>query len=174
MSADAEETPVTGCLDVADLAFIVTCVPLRANLASFRTWEPLTALLVGLVVTALLVGYLLLLTERTARIERLVAKRARELNESELRFRHLVDNAGDAFFLFNQEGKILDVNQWACDRLGYTRDELLSMTAGRLRRRLYSEKSGKALSITPWNNIRSRSRGCIAARTARPFPWRSV
>ncbi len=56
-------------------------------------------------------------------------KRAEErLMESEARFRGLVTQAGDAFFLHDRKGRILDVNPNACSSLGYTREELLSMT----------------------------------------------
>jgi PAS domain S-box-containing protein len=127
LSLYSEESPVTGHLDIANLNFTITCVPIHPYLATFHTWKPHAVFFTGLVITCLIVGYLLLLTERTARIEQLATKRAHELNESELRFRHLVDNAGDAFFLRDQDGKILDINQWACDNLGYTREELLSM-----------------------------------------------
>jgi PAS domain S-box-containing protein len=85
-------------------------------------------LLAGLLMTGFLVGYLHLLTGRTARVEQLVAERTRELQESEQRFRRLVDNAADAFFLHSEDGKLLDVNRRACESLGYTREELLSMT----------------------------------------------
>ena len=44
---------------------------------------------------------------------------------SERRFRMLVEQAGDAFFIHNYEGRIFDVNLSACNSLGYTRDELL-------------------------------------------------
>ena len=37
-------------------------------------------------------------------------------------------HAADAFFLHNQEGRIVDVNQTACDSLGYTRDELINLS----------------------------------------------
>ncbi len=50
------------------------------------------------------------------------------LRDSESRFRHVVEHAGDAFFLHDITGRILDVNQQACDSLGYTRDELLALT----------------------------------------------
>ena len=50
------------------------------------------------------------------------------LTESEERFRCLVEGAGDAFFLHDLEGQIIDVNQWACDSLGYTREELLTLS----------------------------------------------
>ena len=50
-----------------------------------------------------------------------------ELRASESRFRVFVDHATDAFFLHGRGGVILDVNQQACDSLGYTRDELVGM-----------------------------------------------
>lgn len=49
------------------------------------------------------------------------------LRESEQRFRQLVEQAADAVVLHEAGGRIMDVNQRACDSLGYTRDELLSM-----------------------------------------------
>src|SRR5512145_2108827 len=51
-----------------------------------------------------------------------------ELRASEARFRMLVDQATDAFFLGDEQGTILDVNQQACASLGYTREELIGMT----------------------------------------------
>ena len=48
--------------------------------------------------------------------------------EMEDRFRSMFEQAGDAFYLSTLDGKILDVNQRACDSLGYTSDELLSST----------------------------------------------
>jgi PAS domain S-box-containing protein len=55
-------------------------------------------------------------------------KRAEEaLRASEQRFRTFVDHATDAFFLLDDGGVILDVNNKACQSLGYTRDELVGM-----------------------------------------------
>ncbi len=51
------------------------------------------------------------------------------LRASESRFRIFVDHATDAFLLFERGGKILDVNRHACECLGYTREELMGMTA---------------------------------------------
>ena len=50
------------------------------------------------------------------------------LRASERRFRVFVDHAADAFFLQDEQGRILDVNRRACESLGYARDELLGMT----------------------------------------------
>ncbi|MGD0281036.1 MAG: PAS domain S-box protein [Dissulfurispiraceae bacterium] len=50
------------------------------------------------------------------------------LPASELKYRTVFDNAGDAIIIHDLNGNILDVNQIACDRLGFTREELLRMT----------------------------------------------
>ncbi|MCP4541248.1 MAG: PAS domain S-box protein [Chloroflexi bacterium] len=51
------------------------------------------------------------------------------LRESEARYKTLFDNAGDAIFIYDLEGYFLGVNQVACNRLRYSREELLQMTA---------------------------------------------
>jgi PAS domain S-box-containing protein len=50
------------------------------------------------------------------------------LREREYHYRTLFDHAGDAIFIHNLTGRYLDVNQVACESVGYTRDELLRMT----------------------------------------------
>jgi PAS domain S-box-containing protein len=53
-----------------------------------------------------------------------------KLQESELRFRSIIEQAADALLIVDFTGKILVANQSACNSLGYTRDELLSMHLG--------------------------------------------
>lgn len=50
--------------------------------------------------------------------------------QSETRFRTLVEQAVDAFFVVDAAGQIIDVNQNACDSLHYSRDELLRLSVG--------------------------------------------
>ncbi|MBU1638996.1 MAG: PAS domain S-box protein [Proteobacteria bacterium] len=57
-----------------------------------------------------------------------VEKRDAALLESKNRFRSLLDQAGDAFFLHDSEGRFVEVNERACESLGYSRAELLRMT----------------------------------------------
>lgn len=52
----------------------------------------------------------------------------RELRANEIRYRTIVDHAADAIMLRTDDGKLVDVNQYACESLGYTREELLGMT----------------------------------------------
>ncbi len=65
---------------------------------------------------------LLTLLDVTQR-ERAEQERLRAIN----RFRLLFEHAGDAIFIHEPDGRFIEVNQVACARLGYTRDELLSM-----------------------------------------------
>jgi len=54
------------------------------------------------------------------------------LRESEEKYRLLFDSAGDAIFIHDQQMRILAVNPPACQRLGYTHAEMLSMVVGQL------------------------------------------
>ena len=60
-----------------------------------------------------------------------VRKGAEEaLRKSELRYRTMLEQAADAVFVHNETGRIVDLNQKACQNLGYSREELLSMSIG--------------------------------------------
>lgn len=50
------------------------------------------------------------------------------LEQTEVKFRTIFDCASDAIFIHNLDGKFLEVNETACKRLGFSRDELLAMT----------------------------------------------
>lgn len=51
-----------------------------------------------------------------------------KLRESEIRFRNIFQNAGDAIGVVDGDDNILDVNPKMCELLGYSREQLLSMT----------------------------------------------
>ncbi len=63
----------------------------------------------------------------TARVE---AENA--LRESEAQYRELFEGVDDAITVHDLEGRLLDVNQATCRRLGYTREELLQMNVSDL------------------------------------------
>ncbi len=57
----------------------------------------------------------------------------KELEEKEERFNKLFNNAYDAIFFEKcSDGRIIDVNKAACELLGYTKDELIGMSAYKL------------------------------------------
>ena len=55
-------------------------------------------------------------------------RRAEKRPKSNRPYRALFDNAGDAIFIHDKEGRILVANATACRQYGYTRSELISMT----------------------------------------------
>ena len=120
--------PYSKTFPVLNRLWTVNCYPMDVYFSRQESWGPVAALAGGLMLTALSLGHIALTTGRAVRVERLVIERTRKLRESKERFRRLVNNATDAFFLRDLQGNILDVNKWACDSLGYTREELLSMT----------------------------------------------
>ncbi|MGB3138413.1 MAG: PAS domain S-box protein, partial [Nodosilinea sp.] len=64
--------------------------------------------------------------------------------QSETRFRTLVEQAVDAFFVIDAAGSVRDVNQNACDSLGYTRAELLHLSVSDIQP-AYSDADFKAI-----------------------------
>ena len=69
------------------------------------------------------------------RVGRIVERREAEeaVEQSQGKFRAMFNSAGDAIFVTSLDGRILDANQAAVERYGYTREELLSMSRGDFR-----------------------------------------
>ncbi|MCK5269489.1 MAG: PAS domain S-box protein, partial [Sedimentisphaerales bacterium] len=52
----------------------------------------------------------------------------KELRESEKKYRLLFETAKDAIFISDEKGKFIDVNQAACESLGYSKEEFMELT----------------------------------------------
>ena len=76
------------------------------------------------------------------------------LMASESRYRSLVENASDAILTVNTDGDYVDVNAAACNLLGYTRTELLSMNADAI---LPDEEQVEAMKLRMELLLRERS-----------------
>ena len=61
-----------------------------------------------------------------------LAQQTALLKESEGKYRLLFDSANDAMFITDTQSRILEVNPLAVERLGYSRQELTSMTGGEI------------------------------------------
>jgi PAS domain S-box-containing protein len=60
------------------------------------------------------------------------------LRSSERNFRTLFNYAGDSIFIADLDGRFIEVNEEACARLGYTREEILKMSVSDVERGISS------------------------------------
>lgn len=86
------------------------------------------------------------------------------LKSSVRKYRTFFDSAGDAVFVHDYSGRLLDVNRVACERLGYNREELLRMPAEQLKVTQTAVRSAKLLKKIDQNGqasfeARHRSKG---------------
>jgi diguanylate cyclase (GGDEF)-like protein/PAS domain S-box-containing protein len=98
--------------------------PTPAYLLQHRGWQSWSVLAAGVLGTSLLGAMLLLGTGYTARIEREVEDRTRRLNESESRFRNILEDAPIGMTISTLDGRVMQVNHALCVMLGYSREEL--------------------------------------------------
>ena len=74
--------------------------------------------------------------------------------QSERRFRQLFENSADALFVHDSKGSILDCNAEASQALGYTREELLSMSVGDITVTMLTEEERRARAgNTLWERV---------------------
>ncbi len=69
------------------------------------------------------------ITNLNATLEKRVEEKIKEVIEKEKKFHTLFEQASDAIIIYSFEGKILDCNEHANKILGYTKEELLNLTA---------------------------------------------
>ncbi len=92
------------------------------------------------------------------------------LLESEQRFRRLVENAADAFYVCNSEGNLVDVNAAACDALGYSCQELLSMKVSDINPEMTQERIAALLEQTTEQEGPVTLRGRHTGKNSTSFP----
>ena len=85
-------------------------------------------LLAGLLLTSMVSSFVLVFSGRGNMLRRLVEERTAELAQSEERFRLTFERAPVGVVNASLDGRFLEVNQGYCELIGYSRDELLSMT----------------------------------------------
>ena len=98
----------------------------------------------------------------------------KNLRGSEERFRTLVEQASDAIFVHDLEGRLLDVNRSACESLGYAREELLRMTVTDIEQGI---PLGRTCGRSGRDSSPAGRRWCAAGTGARTAPvsrWKSA
>jgi len=135
------------------------------KLQNGRNMDPRTPWLIVAVASLLFVAALGVILWNIS-LKRQIARRTETLQASENKYRSLFEELGDALFLETMDGRILDVNDSACKLLGYTRDELLSISVSDLLPEdapVYGprEIADEALADTPLETVNKRKDGTL-------------
>ncbi|HHO59418.1 MAG TPA: PAS domain-containing sensor histidine kinase, partial [Thiotrichales bacterium] len=85
-------------------------------------------------ITGVVVAFRDITQQRSDRVKKL---------ESQQRLHSIVENTADALYLVEANGNIIDVNQTACDMLGYSREELLSMSVPDIQQSMPTDTYGE-------------------------------
>lgn len=108
----------TATLNLAGREITLAAHPAPAYYAEHQSWAAWSTMVVGMLFTALVSMYLLLISARSYSIEALVTERTRELHDSEHRLHAILDNAAEGILSFDGNGQILFDNRAARQLLG--------------------------------------------------------
>ncbi|WP_333872880.1 CHASE domain-containing protein [Methylobacter sp.] len=103
-------------------------VPSQDYFAYHRSDNAWLILLVGLLLTSMGSAFALVISGRGSLLRQLVDERTAALAQSEERFRSTFEGAPVGVVNVSFDGRFLEVNQGFCDLVGYSRNELLTMT----------------------------------------------
>jgi PAS domain S-box-containing protein len=116
---------------------IAASVPLREETGALVQKIIVNAVIIGLVIMLALSSLIFFITTENVRrfltqlevSSRQLQKTEQALEQSEHHFQTLFNNSSDDIFVIDFEGNFIEVNQMACDNLGYTHEEFLKMNA---------------------------------------------
>jgi PAS domain S-box-containing protein len=115
-------------IPVGGRSWRIDVVPTQLYLVSHRSNNVWLILLGGLLLTSMVSSFVLVFSGRGNMLRRLVDDRTAALAQSEERFRSTFESAPVGVVNSGINGQFWAVNQGYCDLLGYSRDELLTMT----------------------------------------------
>ncbi|PKL84303.1 MAG: hypothetical protein CVV24_00395 [Ignavibacteriae bacterium HGW-Ignavibacteriae-3] len=108
---------------------IIISTPEREIVGTMRVFMNKWFIIVFLLILGTSIYLYYILKARAVLKEEMKRKKAEEaLRQSEQKFKTLFQAAGDAILLHELDGRIIEVNNYAIDLLGYTRKEFLKLT----------------------------------------------
>lgn len=120
---------------------IAASVPLKEETGAMVQKIIINSVIIGLVIIIALSSLIFFITTENVRkflsqlessSQRLV-KAEQALEQSERHFQTLFNNSSDDIFVIDFDGNFIEVNQVACDNLGYSRKEFLKMNARQIK-----------------------------------------
>ena len=91
-----------------------------------------------------------------------VTDRKEASRESEARFRAIFEQSSDALLVHDDAGRMVDCNREACRSLGYSREELLSLSVEDFGLKLVSDEEGLDRGGMLWERVMDAEPGTVA------------
>lgn len=98
------------------------------TLQAVERYAPLGVLGIGVLLSFLLAWLIYAYSASREKALALAKKLSADFEDSQKLFHLSMDNAGDMLLLIDETGKFIDVNPRACQVLGYTKEEMLTMS----------------------------------------------
>jgi PAS domain S-box-containing protein len=116
---------------------IAASVPLKEETGTMVQKIIINSVIIGLVIIIALSSLIFFITTENVRkflnqlesSSRRLEKAEQALEQSERHFQTLFNNSSDDIFVIDFDGNFIEVNQVACDSLGYSHEEFLKMNA---------------------------------------------
>ncbi len=149
----------------------LVAIPLNLFLTFIRTgtyWNIKTpGISVGIIFTFIAAGFIGWTSNLHNQREKELKDRKeaeKKLAQTELHYRHIFNGINDAVFVETLSGKILDINQRACEMFGWTREEFITKTVRDMvppknRALIPAEQSEEDISDKAFETINIRSNG---------------
>ena len=113
-------------LEFAGRQWSLNFTPTDTFLFQQSGWQAWSVLIAGLFFATLIQAMLLIVTARTAVVDRLVKQKTKALLKSEKKMSAVVDNTVDGIFTIDERGIIESVNKAGEQIFGYQKEELLA------------------------------------------------
>ncbi|MFU8844062.1 MAG: Cache 3/Cache 2 fusion domain-containing protein [Bacteroidales bacterium] len=134
---------------------IAASVPLREETGAMVQKIIVNAVIIGLVIILALSSLIFFITTENVRkfltqlevSSRQLKKTEQALEQSERHFQTLFNNSSDDIFVIDFEGNFIEVNQMACDNLGYKHEEFLRMNAREIKPDALKNEVAKNISL---------------------------
>ena len=119
-------------IPVGGRSWRIEVVPTQDYFVYHKSDNAWLILLAGLLLTSMVSSFVLVFSGRGNMLRRLVEERTAALAQSEERFRSTFERAPVGVANVSLDGRFLEANQGYCDLVGYSHDELLTMTLKQL------------------------------------------
>ena len=108
--------------------FMVARIDKTEAYAPLKKRLSMIVILVGLLLISIVAAFGIIWKQQSVRFYRDKLDISEKLRASEEKFRFLFDTIPDAIFIHDLKGRFIQINSIACERLGYSNEELLKMT----------------------------------------------